>query len=249
MGFVLRTLSESDMRASSELVLSLLFLLCSQRHLASAILPPFAIAAVEAMWAKRIANSASTTAKVTTIQDMTTTNPSTVSPQHTSETKLPEMILLHQVLPKDANGNKKMVETFLEGKMMLTDPMNVTRTEQNSRGVTKTLEVHQGVLGVGGLGGLYPAVRHYATCHHNGPTYDHGDTLVTDHPCDHCQCRNGKVSCYWQVCDGSPDFNCVPLFVPGTCCPVYSCGGVGNDNKNNDNNINSEKEQSTEVKN
>ena len=43
--------------------------------------------------------------------------------------------------------------------------------------------------------------------------------LVTDHPCDHCQCRNGKISCYWQVCDGSPDFNCVPLFVPGTCCP------------------------------
>ena len=34
------------------------------------------------------------------------------------------MMLLHQVLPKDENGNKKMVETFLEGKMMLTDPMN-----------------------------------------------------------------------------------------------------------------------------
>ena len=30
------------------------FLLCSQRHLASAILPPFAIAAVEAMWGKLI---------------------------------------------------------------------------------------------------------------------------------------------------------------------------------------------------
>ena len=29
--------------------------------------------------------------------------------------------------------------------------------------------------------------------------------------------------------DGSPNFNCVPLFVPGTCCPVYSCGGTGND--------------------
>ena len=52
--FVFGTLSESDMRASSALVLSLLFLLCSQRHLASAILPPFAIAAVEAMWGKWI---------------------------------------------------------------------------------------------------------------------------------------------------------------------------------------------------
>jgi len=217
------------MRASSALVLSLLFLLCSQRHLASAILPPFAIAAVEAMWAKRLANSATSTAKVTTTQDMTTTNPSTISPRQ-AETKLPEMMLLHQVLPKDENGNKKMVETFLEGKMMLTDPMNgVTIAEHNSRESTQPLEVHQGVLGVGGLGGLYPAVRHYATCHHNGSTYDHGEALVTDHPCDHCQCRNGKISCYWQVCDGSPDFNCVPLFVPGTCCPVYSCGGTGND--------------------
>merc|ERR1712083_1261236 len=60
--FVLETLLESDMRASSALVLSL-FLLCSQRHLASAILPPFAIAAVEAMWAKRNANSATSTTK------------------------------------------------------------------------------------------------------------------------------------------------------------------------------------------
>jgi len=213
------------MRASSALVLSL-FLLCSQRHLASAILPPFAIAAVEAMWAKRTANSATSTTKATTSEEITT-HPSTKTPPRQAETKLPEM-MLHQVLPKDENGNKKMVETFLEGKMMLTDPMNgAVRTEHVAKETTKPLQVHQGVLGIGGLGGLYPAVRHYASCHHNGSKYDHGEALVTDHPCDHCQCRNGKISCYWQVCDGSPDFNCVPLFVPGTCCPVYSCGGVG----------------------
>merc|ERR1712083_749043 len=245
--FVFGTLSESDMRASSALMLSLfLLLMCNQRHLASAILPPFAIAAVEAMWAKRTANSATTTARITTTQEMTTANPTTMG-RH--ETKLPEMMLLHQVLPKDENGNKKMVKTFLEGKMMLTDPMNGGgKTEHNSKESTKPLQVHQGVLGVGGLGGLYPAVRHYATCHHNGSIYEHGEALVTDHPCDHCQCRNGKISCYWQVCDGSPDFNCVPLFVPGTCCPVYSCGGVGNNIKNNNSSSSQESQTSQKQK-
>jgi len=235
---VLETLLESDMRASSALVLSL-FLLCSQRHLASAILPPFAIAAVEAMWAKRTAHSVTSTPSVTPTQEITT-HPQTQSPLQ-AETKLPEM-MLHQVLQKDENGNKKMIETFLEGKMMLTDSMNgAARTEHTVKDSTKPLQVHQGVLGVGGLGGLYPAVRHYAACHHNGSSYDHGESLVTDHPCDHCQCRNGKISCYWQVCDGSPDFNCVPLFVPGTCCPVYSCGGGSGKIVNNE--VNSQKQK------
>ena len=53
----------------------------------------------------------------------------------------------------------------------------VTIAEHSSRESTQPLEVHQGVLGVGGLGGLYPAVRHYATCHHNGSTYDHGEAV------------------------------------------------------------------------
>ena len=39
------------------------------------------------------------------------------------ETKVPEM-MLHQVLPtSDENGSQKMVETFMAGKMMLTDAM------------------------------------------------------------------------------------------------------------------------------
>ena len=33
------------------------------------------------------------------------------------------------------------------------------------------------LLGVGGLGGLYPAVRKYAQCHHNGSNYEHGDKV------------------------------------------------------------------------
>ena len=35
----------------------------------------------------------------------------------------------------------------------------------------------EGVMGVGGLGGLYPAVRRYAKCHHNGSTYEHGEAV------------------------------------------------------------------------
>ena len=57
----------------------------------------------------------------------------------------------------------------------------VTIAEHNSRESTQPLEVHKGVLGVGGLGGLYPAVRHYATCHHNGSTYDHGEAVSDFH--------------------------------------------------------------------
>ena len=35
----------------------------------------------------------------------------------------------------------------------------------------------QELLGVGGLGGLYPAVRKYAQCHYNGSHYEHGDRV------------------------------------------------------------------------
>ena len=135
---------------------------------------------------------------------------------------------------------------------------------------TTRMEEKSKLLGVGGLGGLYPAVRKYAQCHYNGSNYEHGDKVketkwfddgsdgslgqsqqdwvsnflwkspqITKqllllfqvnigHPCDQCTCRSGKLSCFWKVCDGSPDFNCVPLFVPGNCCPIYTC------NKNSD---------------
>ena len=32
-------------------------------------------------------------------------------------------------------------------------------------------------LGVGGLGGLYPKIRRYAKCHHNGSIYEHGEAV------------------------------------------------------------------------
>ena len=68
---------------------------------------------------------------------------------------------------------------FFTSELLMICPFfpGVTKAEHSSRESTQPLEVHQGVLGVGGLGGLYPAVRHYATCHHNGSTYDHGEAV------------------------------------------------------------------------
>ena len=48
------------------------------------------------------------------------------------------------------------------------------RSEENSHQNTQPFN---GVRGVGGLGGLYPAVRKYAKCHHNGSTYEHGESV------------------------------------------------------------------------
>ena len=33
------------------------------------------------------------------------------------------------------------------------------------------------VLGVGGLGGLYPALHKFTKCHYNGTIYDNGDIV------------------------------------------------------------------------
>ena len=45
-------LNKSDMRASTKSALSLILLALNASHFVSAILPPFAIAAVEEMWGK-----------------------------------------------------------------------------------------------------------------------------------------------------------------------------------------------------
>jgi len=79
------------------------------------------------------------------------------------------------------------------------------------------------IIGVGGLGGLYPALHKLSKCHYNGSIYDNGDIVDSQHPCNKCKCHHGQVSCYWQQCNGSPDSKCIPLFVPGNCCPLYSC--------------------------
>lgn len=78
-------------------------------------------------------------------------------------------------------------------------------------------------IGVGGIGGLYPALHKYTKCHYNGSIYENGDIVDTTHPCNKCKCHRGQVTCYWQQCTGAPDKTCIPLFVPGNCCPLYSC--------------------------
>merc|ERR1711974_159660 len=60
-------------------------------------------------------------------------------------------------------------------------------------------------------------------CVVNGGTYQHLETIPGSHPCDLCRCYNGDVACIWKTCKGAPEYECVPLYVPGTCCPVYTC--------------------------
>jgi len=68
-------------------------------------------------------------------------------------------------------------------------------------------------------------------CRHNGLEYQDGQAVkaAETHPCDRCQCQTGKLTCYWLQCGGAPSFDCVPLFVPGACCPVYSCQSADDD--------------------
>merc|ERR1712223_1771044 len=136
--------------ASANLVLVCL-VVCQNCHLSSAILPPFAVAAVEAMWAKRTTSTPPPPTTKTTAAKIMVTPPA----MHRKETKIPQ-IMLREVLPDvvdtDSGGTgqqQKMVETFMEGKMMLSNSMSRDRD-----GSEAPIE---GVMGVGGLGGLYPA--------------------------------------------------------------------------------------------
>lgn len=46
-------------------------------------------------------------------------------------------------------------------------------------------------------------------------------------PCDKCRCEHhkggGVINCFWEQCEGLPAYDCVPLFIPGACCPIYTC--------------------------
>ena len=48
-------------------------------------------------------------------------------------------------------------------------------------------------------------------------------------PCDKCRCEQqegggkGVINCFWEQCEGLPAYDCVPLFIPGACCPIYTC--------------------------
>ena len=53
-------------------------------------------------------------------------------------------------------------------------PTSTTTTQASSEEVATDK-----ILGVGGLGGLYPALHKYAKCHYNGSVYDNGDIVST----------------------------------------------------------------------
>ena len=61
---------------------------------------------------------------------------------------------------------KFYILSFVSVGLLPESTQTTTRMEEKSK-----------LLGVGGLGGLYPAVRKYAQCHYNGSNYEHGDKV------------------------------------------------------------------------
>jgi len=71
-----------------------------------------------------------------------------------------------------------------------------------------------------------------STCLHDNEVYKAGELIKLSHksnPCDKCRCEKreggGIVNCFWQQCEGLPALGCIPLFIPGACCPIYTCDG------------------------
>jgi len=69
-----------------------------------------------------------------------------------------------------------------------------------------------------------------STCVHENITYQAGQMIKLNHksnPCDKCRCEEheggGVINCFWEQCEGLPAYDCVPLFIPGACCPIYTC--------------------------
>lgn len=162
--------------------------------------------------------------------------------------------MLHVVLDDQKASDKQSTQSQAIMEKLMTGRMLIREKEEKHQDTTNSSEVSESSLrnstqplnlvmnffstqeaqgeepgqkspSMGGLTGVYPEIN---TCHHNGAVYESGQMVATNHPCDRCTCREGKVFCYWQQCDGSPDYGCVPLFVPGSCCPVYSCEGGSN---------------------
>ncbi|XP_059096344.1 uncharacterized protein LOC131890913 [Tigriopus californicus] len=61
------------------------------------------------------------------------------------------------------------------------------------------------------------------SCFHDGQIHKNGSQIIGEYPCKICHCYEGSILCFVQECQGSPRKDCTPLFLPGTCCPTYSC--------------------------
>merc|ERR1711953_391306 len=125
---VLQATSLFNMRAFA--FFAVLLITASGGQLASALLPPFAVAAVEAMWARRMATS-STPAPFRMGNGSKSTAGKPSPPPPTSHTKattraepeIPEL-MLRDILPQGGSRNdrsvqKNLMETLMEGKMIL----------------------------------------------------------------------------------------------------------------------------------
>ena len=66
-------------------------------------------------------------------------------------------------------------------------------------------------------------------CSYEGKVYSNQAVLVpVTRPCDHCQCRDGSVTCVTRQCPPIDDCQ-QPITLEGACCPIcLSCGSKYN---------------------
>ncbi|CRK86365.1 CLUMA_CG000054, isoform A [Clunio marinus] len=61
-------------------------------------------------------------------------------------------------------------------------------------------------------------------CNYKGEFYPDGFDVPSDDPCEHCECDDDEIVCYYQDCPAPPDY-CEGVPIPGQCCRDYSdCG-------------------------
>ncbi|PSN30843.1 hypothetical protein C0J52_25715 [Blattella germanica] len=56
-------------------------------------------------------------------------------------------------------------------------------------------------------------------CERDGKTYQNGERMDAESPCQACYCRSGEIVCTLIECYRRDD--CEPRYVNGTCCPKY----------------------------
>ena len=70
---------------------------------------------------------------------------------------------------------------------------------------------------------LSPYFANQTACFINGNSYEKGDLIPSDHPCEICRCRPPGFSCSYKHCPPKP-IGCRTIEVEGQCCPDYDCG-------------------------
>ncbi|XP_043192357.1 cysteine-rich motor neuron 1 protein-like [Amphibalanus amphitrite] len=66
------------------------------------------------------------------------------------------------------------------------------------------------------------------TCLLSRITYNSGEMIERNNPCDFCFCYKGEVLCWKKQCPPPPpsEERCSPKYVEKECCPRYMCENI-----------------------